>query len=242
MKMTEEQYKKKITTLEARIRGLKGAASRTLGKGFWGLKKEKEDFSHEEIVFLFARIFNSLAFDYVKEIKVPFPDCVCIEDNDQKGIEFEVKLSDFSNHLNSPNLKKCQYIVCWENDLDSDNPLYETIKSNNIGIIELKRKYDEGKIKSLKSQLAYSDRDLLRLSDNAKKILRAFIASGKNELTRDEIKELTELQGQGLGGALSGFTQRENKEWLVRRKGRSMYSFNTNYKDKIELAIGEGYI
>jgi len=236
--MTEEQYKKKIDKLQAENRGLKAAASRTLGRGFWGLQKETENFTHEEIVFLFARIFNTLGFDYIKVIRTSFPDCVCIKDNAEVGIEFEIKLSGF----NHPNLKKCQYIVCWQNDLDSDSALYEEIISNNIKIIELKKKYEEGRIKNLGSHIAYSERDLIRLSDNQKLVLKAFINSKKNELKIDEMRELTELDGRGLGGALSGFTQRQKKDWLIRRKGRSIYSLNTNYRDNIEAGIREGYI
>lgn len=57
---------KKEQSLKAQVGILKKIVNDKLGEGFWGLKKEKDKFTHEEIVFLFARIFRALGFDHIK--------------------------------------------------------------------------------------------------------------------------------------------------------------------------------
>ena len=51
------------------------------------------------------------------KIKREFPDAIVIDEfGDVKLIEFELFASNFIAHGHDPD--KCDYIICWENDLD----------------------------------------------------------------------------------------------------------------------------
>jgi hypothetical protein len=65
-----------------------------LGEGIWGLEK-KDNFTHEEILFLFARVFPIFGIDYIKLIRTNYPDCICVMDGNEVGIEIESVLSSF---------------------------------------------------------------------------------------------------------------------------------------------------
>jgi len=80
----------KAESLKSQIGILKKAANGKLGEGYWGLKSEGgHKFTHEEIVFLFARIFQALDFEAIVSIQAPFPDCTAIKNKQIKYIEFE---------------------------------------------------------------------------------------------------------------------------------------------------------
>lgn len=108
-----------------------------LGTGIWGLDK-KENFTHEEIVFLFASVFPVFGIDSIKLIRTTYPDCICFKDGKEVGIEFEPSLSSFKDHINKDDLSKCQYIVCWDNDLPLHSDIQMEIDKNYIQVLQLK--------------------------------------------------------------------------------------------------------
>ena len=67
---------KKIESLQAQLSRSKKIIKDILGEGIWGLKKEDNKFTHEEIVFLFARIFYALGFDYVKKVRTAYSGAI----------------------------------------------------------------------------------------------------------------------------------------------------------------------
>lgn len=118
---------KKERSLQAQVARLKAISRDKLGEGIWGLKKTKDKFTHEEIIFLFSRIFNALGFDYIKEIRTEYPDCICVRENKEVGIEFEPILSSFADHIQKHDLNSCQYIVCWKDDLNPSDSILQEI-------------------------------------------------------------------------------------------------------------------
>jgi hypothetical protein len=129
--------------LQAQTSRLKKIVRDPLGEGIWGLKKEDNKFTHEEIGFLFARIFYALGFDYVKKVRTEFPDCICYREGQEVGIEFEPALSLSRDHIQKHNLDSCQYIICWEDNLESYDPMIDEIKGKHIKVIELKKIFEE---------------------------------------------------------------------------------------------------
>lgn len=228
-----------IRSLKAQVARAKKLMKDTLGEGIWGLKKESRKFTHEEIVFLFARIFYALGFDYVKEVRTDFPDCICSKDGKEVGVEFEPVLSAFRDHIRKHDLSSCQYIVCWEDDLQRHDAMNEEIKSNNIKVIELKVIYEEGKIrdKGIISVIKQSDID--KFTENQLKVLKAFIGKGKNLLATEEIGNAIDIHGRGLGGALKGFTELEKRksDWIVRQRPGGKWELNPQHKDKIKATL-----
>lgn len=207
-----------------------------LGLGVWGFNKKGDSFTHEEIVYLFARIFPVFGFEYIKKVRTSYPDCIAVKDDQEVSIEFEPKLSVFADHVAKHDLKKCQYIVCWMDDLEPYNSLRKKIADNNIAVIQLKEYYEEGKVKSREISLDWSAKEIDRLKINQIKALSAFIASGKNILTNKEIGNHTNLKGKSIGGVLGGFTQIK-KDWLVRKHPSGEWQFNKKYKQKVINAI-----
>ena len=80
------------------------------------------------VISLFAKVHRELGFPFLKVLRDKFPDCIA---ENKKGkevkIEFERKSSNFEAQDHDP--KKCDYIVCWINDLGALAP---------IKVIELK--------------------------------------------------------------------------------------------------------
>jgi hypothetical protein len=230
-----------------RLRGensaLKKLTRDRFGPGVWGLQKSSTDFTHEEVLFLFARVFKVLGFDHVKEVRTGFPDCICVREGEEVTVEFEPKLSLFRDHLAKHDLSKCNFIVCWRKDLDSYDPMTEEIKEHNIEVIELEEWYKKVAIKNPWDRVVITDEDLRCLSLGQKRILRAFIEAGKNKLTIRELENSTQLFGRSLTGPLSGFTKR--KERLVRKagnRGHREYELNAKYKGLIVKGKNEGWI
>lgn len=96
--------------------------------------------NEQGVVFLFGRILEDLNL-YIEEIRIKYPDCVARRYTG-KGweriyIEFEYQASNFIQHNHDP--KECNVIVCWENDLSTD----EKKKLSGIEIIELKTLIEE---------------------------------------------------------------------------------------------------
>jgi hypothetical protein len=84
----------------------------------------------QEIVYLFSVLHRDLGFPYVLKMRTEFPDAVVIDkDRETKTIEFEVNATDFIVHGHPK--EGCDFIVCWENDLeelDEDMPEIISLK------------------------------------------------------------------------------------------------------------------
>jgi len=229
---------KELRSLNGQINRLKKAAKDNLGEGIWGLKKkEGEKFTHEEIVFLFARVFPVLGIDYIKEVRTEYPDCICVKEGIEIAIEFEPSLSSFKDHLRKDDLSKCQYVVCWKDDLGLYDPMREEIKKYRIQVIELNEFYEEvkGKIKGRKEPRVITQAMIDRLGENQIKVLKAFVVADRDLLTRDEIAEATGVKGKRLGGTLGGFIQLEKSlvDWIIRKRPDKTWEFNNKHKDKV---------
>jgi len=80
----------------------------------------------QEVVYLFAVFHRELGFSYIIKIRNEFPDALVMDkDREVKRIEFEVRASDFVQHKHDK--KRCDYIVCWENDLENNEDLPQII-------------------------------------------------------------------------------------------------------------------
>jgi hypothetical protein len=88
-----------------------------------------------EIIFLFAEKFKILGFTKVKKIQQKFPDCIAYRKTPggmkEVIIEFELKSINFHRH--NHNAKKCDCIICWEDNW-VDRP-------ENLEIIELRKMF-----------------------------------------------------------------------------------------------------
>ncbi len=220
---------RKLDSLRQQNGRLRSIVKDKLGEGTWGLVKNNENFSHEEILFLFARIFPALGIDYIKAIRTNLPDCICVKDEKEIGIEIEPVLSAFNDHLRKDDLRKCQYIVCWKDDLNLTSNMMEQINKNNIQIIQLKQLYEEGIVKERERSIEYTTRDFMKMSENRLKVMNAFISLDKNILTTQEIMKFTDAKGKALGGTMQ-FPS--SKEWIIRRHPRG-WEFNSRYRQKI---------
>lgn len=108
----------------------------------------------QEVIILFGLLIPSLKDKFVID-KYPdtFPDCFATRNGQEIGIEFEVKARNFyeQKHNTHANLKKCNLLICWENDVPEKtitrdgvellNP--ETVKGHNIEIMALKKVIDD---------------------------------------------------------------------------------------------------
>lgn len=93
----------------------------TIPKGFRGLLWEPS--SEQEVVMLFGQLLDHLprqiAIDFVQ---TAFPDCKAVDlaTGEPIWIEFELYSSHYRrDHLGRP--EKCDWIVCWHNNLDSES-------------------------------------------------------------------------------------------------------------------------
>jgi hypothetical protein len=74
----------------------------------------------QEVLYLFAKLHRDIGFPYINTIQVAFPDIVAQDNNrNTVRIELEVLSSDFILHKHDKN--ECEYIVCWENDIVSED-------------------------------------------------------------------------------------------------------------------------
>lgn len=83
--------------------------------------------SHEEMMFLFSKLHEKVGFPYITRIQAPYPDVFALDTHRTvKRIEIETFASQFDHDP-----KGCDFIVCWENDL-------ETVPEDWPEIIQLK--------------------------------------------------------------------------------------------------------
>lgn len=85
----------------------------------------------QEVVYLFSVFHRELEFPYIIKIRNEFPDALVMDKNrDAKRIEFEVRASAFMQHGHDK--KGCDFIICWENDLENDEDLPPIISLKNL--------------------------------------------------------------------------------------------------------------
>jgi hypothetical protein len=219
-----------LKSLEQQVAILKKVVRDKLGTGIWGLDK-KENFTHEEIVFLFARVFPVFGIDFIKEIRTVYPDCICVKDGKEVAIEFEPLLSSCKDHVNNKELYKCQYIVCWKNDLPLHSSIQKEIDENNIQVLQLKEFYEANIVKDRIKPVVWTRKDMEKLKTNQLKVLSAFIEIDQEILTNDEIGNHIRIAGKTLGPVLSSFTK--NQDWLIRKHHSGGWQFNMRYKQEV---------
>lgn len=78
--------------------------------------------SEQGVVALFVGHMKALGFEKLEFVRQGFPDACAIQKSGityaRKFIEFEYKSSGFRQHVNKPEHrdKRCDYVICWEND------------------------------------------------------------------------------------------------------------------------------
>ncbi|MCM8826886.1 MAG: hypothetical protein NC904_05135 [Candidatus Omnitrophica bacterium] len=74
------------------------------------------------VVALFSMYHRELGFPYILRIQSAFPDATVIDDRGEiRNIEFKLFASSFRTSGYDPN--RCDYIVCWYDDLPEDDDL-----------------------------------------------------------------------------------------------------------------------
>lgn len=192
---------------------LRGLVANRLGDGYWGIEIRGDFPTHEEMVFLFSKIHSALGFEIIKIVRTEYPDCEAIKDGNAVTIEFEPKLSSF-DHQNEK--EQCNFIICWEDDLEDYNPIKEHIRRHNIEVISLKDMWEKFKTKEkLPKRTVWTERDIRKLSELQVDILSAFILTNKKSMTKEEIQEISKQRGKSTGGALAGLTSDTQKLYPI---------------------------
>lgn len=209
----ENERNKQIRRLQQQLAVYKRLARANLGEKIWGLHKKPDDkFTHEEVLFLFARIFFIYGFKSIKAVRTSYPDVIATRDEKEVGIEIEPLLSSFKSHMyQRGDLSVCDYVVCWNDDLDRGDELRAILKENGIEVIELKEIYSRFETKQPPVRWQYNQDDIERLSDGQYRILSTYIISKKNILTREEMQNTLGKPGKALGGWVKGFTEQAKK-------------------------------
>lgn len=97
------------------------APTRTETKPLQSLGLLFEPKNEQELIYLFAKFHQDLGFPYILRIGSEFPDAeVMNKKRENKKIEFELVASNFKQHGHDSS--KCDFIVCWEDDLQEDVP------------------------------------------------------------------------------------------------------------------------
>lgn len=237
--MSTQKDVKRLTSQNAILR--KAAADR-LGLGYWGYTpKEERKITHEEIVFLFARSFQMLGFESILLIQTSFPDCIAVKDGLEKSIEFESYLSDFDHIKKTDDLSKCDYVICWEDDLDKNSYTRKSIREAGIEVIELREVWEKTKVRRLSRPFVYNKKDFEKMRVKPLKVLSAFIKSEKNFLTKQEIAKFSKIENRALGGSMTGFFQVKNRDWIIKHSPGG-YKFNEKYRDVVRKVLSEADI
>jgi hypothetical protein len=83
--------------------------------------------NEQEIVYLFSVLHRDLDLPYIITLRSEFPDAVVMDKKRNiRTIEFEVRASSFIQHGHDKS--GCDLIVCWENDLESEEELPQIIE------------------------------------------------------------------------------------------------------------------
>lgn len=65
--------------------------------------------THEEMIFLFSKMHEKIGFPYVTQIQTAYPDVLALDNNRT--------VKNFASQFHH-DPKGCDFIVCWENDLE----------------------------------------------------------------------------------------------------------------------------
>ena len=80
------------------------------------------------VVLLFGIYHRKLGFPYILKASEKFPDAEVVDSlGNVRKVEFEYKASNFREHRHDP--EKCDFIVCWIDDLPEDDELKDKIIS-----------------------------------------------------------------------------------------------------------------
>ncbi len=83
--------------------------------------------TEQEIVYLFSVLHRDMDLPYIITIHNEFPDAIVMDrERNVKKVELELKASNFLQHGHDKN--GCDFIVCWENDLESNEDLPQIIE------------------------------------------------------------------------------------------------------------------
>jgi|Deesub1362B_J571_1020462.scaffolds.fasta_scaffold00003_171 hypothetical protein len=94
------------------------------------------------VVALFSMYHKELGFPYIVKVKPDFPDAIIIDrEGNVKTVEFELYASHFIAHRHDPT--KCDYIICWEDDLDESAREDLLSKNRELKVISLKDRLGE---------------------------------------------------------------------------------------------------
>ncbi len=231
---SEEALRQEIARLKQANASLRRASRKHLGPGYWGLapgEDQDRKFTHEEIVFLFARVWDMLGFDSVQLVQTEYPDCTVLEDGEQKHIEFEPYISAATEqHILGHDLSKCDYIVCWEDTLPPHSRLKQEIAKRAVAVIELSELCGEpGEEPSGAKPLTRKEFD--ELSQTQQRILWAFVSieDPNRILTAEEIRRIAGLarKKQRIGGPLAGLRNRELLRTVGKIEGKKGWQLNT---------------
>lgn len=230
-----KEFKDENEKLKQSNASLRRVSSGELGLGYWGLNPpDNRKISHEEIVFLFSKVHISLGFESILFIQTDYPDCLALKGGQKKYIEFEPKLSAFDHK----DLSACNYIICWEDDLDESNLLKKRIKDAKIEIIELKKYWNLTKTAKRKKSFEWNKRDFEKMKPEKIKILSAFIKSGNEFLTDEEVQEYSGKKGKSYGGAKKGFFEHKEREKLIQEVKNGL-KINKKYWNVIKEVLIE---
>jgi len=188
------------------------------------MREPTASFSHEEIIFLFARVFQGLGFDTIKKIQTQYPDCVATKATEDKRIEFEPLLSSFGTHL-ADDLSMCDYVICWADDLPPNHHLKSVLRENGIDVIKLREIYEKTRPDDRPQRAFYYSRDdIRRFTLRQLSMLRPFVTTGEEFLTKEQLMEHTGIKGRALGGSLRAFTEKaKRKDWLLRQTAKGCF-------------------
>jgi hypothetical protein len=98
-----------------------------LPPGFRGLRWEPTD--EQDVVVLFGRLLDHLPRPLaIENVRTGFPDCRATDSETGEAIciEFELKSSHFVRD-HSERTEKCDWIVCWRDDLDTKPPEFPQV-------------------------------------------------------------------------------------------------------------------
>jgi hypothetical protein len=92
----------------------------------------KKATNESEVIFLFAKIHEKLGFEKILKLRQKFPDCIAKKEGKTVKIEFEYNASGFLRDKH--NSKKCDYLICWNDDLKGNKKVNHIIELTKCSI------------------------------------------------------------------------------------------------------------
>lgn len=229
-----QALREEIARLKQANAALTKRKRKDLGPGYWGLVPAKDDrnLTHEETLFLFARVWQMLGFQSIEVIQTTYPDCTVIEDGEQKYIEFEPYLSPSAEqHILGHDLSKCDYLVCWEDTLPPHSRLKQEIAARGVTVIELSEFWDPAPETKVGTRKTLTRKAFEELARTQQRILWTFVRveDPSRILTAEEIHRLGGLEGtgKGKGGPLAGLRQKAILRTTGKIRGKTGWQLNT---------------